>query len=307
MQLQWSETMQKKRALTLLLTISALLGGILLGFWGWTLSASASGSILTANVSSAFAYQGQLRDGGRAADGSYDFTFTLYDALSGGVVVGSPVSKPGVAVEQGFFAVELDFGAVFDGSPRYLELAVRRVGATQVPSILNPRQRIAPVPYALHASQAQAVERWRWINLLGNPGDVQTGQYMGVGSFSFSPSLVQNSIQQSLGAPSDAVTVRDARMRLYYRDISDFGGGGELYNGALRLSFELRKTATGALVQRVDTDINLMTTPFNQWLSIPVIQSLQVGSDEHLICIFSGNGTAGSVNVRFDLEVEVQR
>lgn len=167
--------------------------------------------------------------------------------------------------------------------------------------------RCRPRCLVLHTSQAQAVERWRWINLLGNPGDVQTGQYMGVGRIHIAASGGQNSIQQSLGAPSDATTLHDARMRLYYRDVSDFGGGGELYNGALRLSFELRKTATGALVQQMDTDINLMIVPLNQWLTIPVIQSLQVGSDEHLICIIRGDGTAGSVEVRFDLEVEVQR
>lgn len=141
---------RKPTSLLLLSTLGALLLATLIGSWGWTLAAPASRSVPAATASTAFAYQGQLRDGGRAADGSYDFTFTLYDALSGGVVVGGPVSKPGVAVEQGFFAVELDFGAVFDGSPRYLELAVRPAGAGQVLSILSPRQRIAPVPYALY-------------------------------------------------------------------------------------------------------------------------------------------------------------
>jgi hypothetical protein len=34
--------------------------------------------------STAFTYQGRLQDGGAPANGSYDFQFTLWDALSGG-------------------------------------------------------------------------------------------------------------------------------------------------------------------------------------------------------------------------------
>jgi hypothetical protein len=51
--------------------------------------------------------------------------------------------------------VTLDFGAVFDGNARWLEIGVRTNGAG-VFSTLSPRQPITPTPYALYAPSAGA-------------------------------------------------------------------------------------------------------------------------------------------------------
>lgn len=64
----------------------------------------------------AFTYQGRLIDSEAAADGLYDFSFTLYPAQGEGDPLGeSPVELTGVEVIDGYFTVELDFGEVFDG------------------------------------------------------------------------------------------------------------------------------------------------------------------------------------------------
>src|SRR5215470_6606450 len=74
---------------------------------------------------SAFTYQGKLSDSGTAANGNYDFQFKLYDALSSGTQQGTTVTLNSVAVTNGIFAVNLDFGAaVFSGAGRFLEISL---------------------------------------------------------------------------------------------------------------------------------------------------------------------------------------
>jgi hypothetical protein len=56
-----------------------------------------------------------------------------------------------VAVTDGLFRVALDYRAgAFDGSDRYLEVAVQCAGDAAF-TTLTLRQRLAPVPYARYA------------------------------------------------------------------------------------------------------------------------------------------------------------
>src|ERR1035437_6203702 len=73
----------------------------------------------------AFTYQGRLNSSGAVANGNYDLLFTLFNTNSSGV--GGPVAiVAGLAVSNGLFTTTLNFGAdVFDGSARWLEIAVR--------------------------------------------------------------------------------------------------------------------------------------------------------------------------------------
>ena len=71
----------------------------------------------------AFTYQGQLDAGGTLATGTYNFTFTLYDAATGGNVIGSPQSQS-IDVVNGVFTTDLDFGLVFNGTQYWLEIKV---------------------------------------------------------------------------------------------------------------------------------------------------------------------------------------
>ncbi|EFO81371.1 hypothetical protein OSCT_0770 [Oscillochloris trichoides DG-6] len=110
----------------------------------------------------AFTYQGQLMDAGQPADGSYDLTFRLYDALSGGTQIGNAVALSGVAVSQGIFTVQLDFGSGAFTDARFLEI---QVGAIT----LSPRQPITPVPTALYAASVP------WSGVTGVPADLADG------------------------------------------------------------------------------------------------------------------------------------
>ena len=109
--------------------------------------------IQAAPVSTSFTYQGRLNDGGSAANGAYDFQFKLYNTASGGSQVGSTVSKGDVAVTNGLFTVELDFGGgAFTGDARWLGIGVRQGTSTGAYTTLTPRQALTATPYALDAN-----------------------------------------------------------------------------------------------------------------------------------------------------------
>src|SRR5881394_3612531 len=105
--------------------------------------------------STAFTFQGRLNDGTTAASGNVQLQIRLYDSLSGGTQIGSTVNIPSVALINGVFSTELDFGATaFDGSPRFLEIGVRPAGTSNPYTILSPRQHLSSVPYATQARNA---------------------------------------------------------------------------------------------------------------------------------------------------------
>ncbi len=127
-----------------------------------------------------FVYQGKLTEAGNAASGPYDMEFRLFDApeIGAGVQLGETIAHPAVEVTGGAFTVALEVdAAVFDGSPRYLEVQVRAAQAEGPFAVLSPRQSIAPVPYAAHsmrASQLDGVAPGSLVRATGN-GSVGIG------------------------------------------------------------------------------------------------------------------------------------
>ena len=108
-----------------------------------------------APMGTAFTYQGRLIDANSAADGLYDFQFKLYADPNDGNQKGSTITTSDLDVIDGYFTTQLDFGSsVFDGNDRCLEIGVRPGASTGAFTILDPRQWIAPMPYALYALNA---------------------------------------------------------------------------------------------------------------------------------------------------------
>jgi hypothetical protein len=116
----------------------------------WTFNAQLS----TAEAQgTAFTYQGRLNDGANPANGSYDLTFSLFNASTGGSQVGSTLTNTAVGVADGLFAVTLDFGAVFNGTAYWLQIGVRTNGGSAFTS-LSPLQELTPTPYAIYSPNA---------------------------------------------------------------------------------------------------------------------------------------------------------
>jgi len=105
----------------------------------------------------AFTYQGKLTDSG-TPQSAYQMRFELYDALAGGNQVGATIANPSVAITQGVFTVQLDFGgAAFDGTNRFLEIAVRKTSGDTW-TVLTTRQQISPAPYSIKSMNSTAAD-----------------------------------------------------------------------------------------------------------------------------------------------------
>jgi hypothetical protein len=110
----------------------------------WAQSAHGQGQALGTAIS----YQGRITIAGAPPTGSYDLQFRLFDALSGGVQLGSTAELLGQSVTGGLFTVSLDFGNQFSsGFQRWLEISVRPAGGASF-TTLAPRQRMSAAPQA---------------------------------------------------------------------------------------------------------------------------------------------------------------
>jgi hypothetical protein len=129
----------------------------------------------------AFTYQGRLNDGANPANGAYDLTFTLFNALSGGATLGA-TNVDDLVISNGLFTVTLDYGAQFDGNARWLQIAVRPGASTGDYTNLAPRQALLPAPYAIYAASAGTGGGGIWS--LNGTNAYYNGGAVGVGTAS---------------------------------------------------------------------------------------------------------------------------
>jgi formylglycine-generating enzyme required for sulfatase activity len=136
------------RALT---KLALVLTGLLAGVSGHVGGAAAP-------LGSAFSYQGRLLENGGPARGRYDLRFGLFFTESGGGPGAPVLTNTAVAVADGAFTTELDFGTnVFAGARCWLELGVRPTGVEGDFVALAPRQPLHAAPYALYSLKAEGL------------------------------------------------------------------------------------------------------------------------------------------------------
>lgn len=129
------------------------------------------GSIRGTPLSTAFTYQGRLTDtAGDPIAGPCGLRFTLYESAAGADQVGAPQTKPDVTLDEGYFTVELDFGAaVFTGEGRFLKI---EVDCGSGYTALSPRVDLTPAPYAFHAVSTGALHGHQVSDSAPSAGDV---------------------------------------------------------------------------------------------------------------------------------------
>lgn len=190
----------------------------------------------------AFTYQGQLRQGGTPANGTFDMRFRAYDALTGGSQPGPTVCVDNVAVSNGVFSTVIDLGPIWNTtSARWLEVEVRQdsgltCGNSGGFTLLSPRQVITAAPKASSAGTAFSLS-----SPDGSPTSVvvDNAGYVGVGVAAPSAPLHVDSLSNTT-APGEAVRLRGTdvgganRAYLSFNNISGTrtgyvgdGGGGD--------------------------------------------------------------------------------
>lgn len=100
-------------------------------------------------LTTAFTYQGQVKQNGVPVGPTADLTFTLWDAAGGGNPVGAPVTLNGVPLTNGLFTVPLDFGSApfSQGERRWLAISVNGT------LLSSARQELTAAPYALFTAK----------------------------------------------------------------------------------------------------------------------------------------------------------
>lgn len=123
---------------------SGILAAVVLTLWSPVVSAGVSNT--------SFTYQGQLKDAGQPANGSYDLLFSLYNVRTDGTPVVADVPIDDWPISNGLFSVQLEFrNGTFTGQALWLEVAVRPGASEERYTVLSPRQPVTPTPYALYA------------------------------------------------------------------------------------------------------------------------------------------------------------
>ena len=118
-------------------------------------SAAAAASLMTLAgiataqpLTTAFTYQARIRDAGLPANGTYDLRFRVFAAAVGGVQQGPTVSFDDVIITNGVVTLPLDFGDIFSGDRRWLQIEVRPGPSGGLFNILSPRQELTITPHA---------------------------------------------------------------------------------------------------------------------------------------------------------------
>ncbi len=115
-----------------------------------------------------FTFQGRLRlDGQGYVTNVCDFSFVLFDSPGSGFPLAS-AAVDNVTVSDGYFSADLDFGPLFDGEARYLEIGVACPAGSGAYTILGERARLDPLPYAHYAPNfgSASVD---WAAVTGKP------------------------------------------------------------------------------------------------------------------------------------------
>lgn len=118
--------------------------------------------------------------------------FQLYDSANGGNPVGPSVSRPDVAVENGLFQVDLDFGQAYSDT-RWLQIIVEG-------TMLDTRQRVAPAPSAIRADTLDGLDS---TDFLGTTDTAANSDLLdGLDSTAFQTSLKRTLVVSPTGDPA---------------------------------------------------------------------------------------------------------
>lgn len=236
-------------------------------------------SAQAAMQTSAFSYQGELRNGGVPVVGLPDLEFRLYDALSNGSQIGSTISVPEYPVLDGLLTIELDFGvAPFVGQQRWLEISID--GA-----VMSPRQKLTATPYAASALSVvdAAISSASVLDGSLNANDIDTSsiqrrvaQACGAGSSIRSIDVAGNVSCETVGSSGDITAVIAG---------PGLGGGATIGDATLTISTSgvVRSMLADAAVGALQADLNQLQARVHATCD-PGSTIQQINADGSIMC-----------------------
>ena len=141
---------QRTLLVVLLVTLALGLSVMMVDAQG---TAAGRQKVAVALAGTGLTYQGQLKNNSALVNGTCEFQFGLWDALTLGGQVGNTQTISS-AVTNGLFTVQLNAGGqittgtAFNGDARWLVSTVRCPSGTGSYTALNPRQALTPAPMA---------------------------------------------------------------------------------------------------------------------------------------------------------------
>lgn len=237
--------------------------------------------------------------------------FRLYDTLGGGTQVGSTLCSDNVSLSEGRFTVVLDFGSVFAGQHRFLEIEVRADAGLDCSNpagfvILGPRQALTGAPNAIFSltsgSAATATTATNATQLNGQPasffqnasnltsgtlpGSLLGGTYTGAltfnnignafaGSFSGSGSGLTSLNASNIGTGTLPDARLTANVALLNTNQTFTGGNAFSAAPAFTAASEPFTVSSSSLVTNLNADLldGLNSTAFLQSIPVPLTLS----------------------------------
>lgn len=181
----------------------------------------------------AFSYQGSLKDGANPANGSFQMQFKLFDALAGGTQIGLTINDVAITAVQGHFSARLDFGAnALNGANRFLEIGVRRNSGESYVT-LSPREQIASAPYSVRTLSSVSADALSSVCVGcvqdANINSVSGTKVTGTVASATNAATATNSTQLGGVAASQFVQTNDARLTDARNPLP--GSGNYIQNG----------------------------------------------------------------------------
>jgi trimeric autotransporter adhesin len=240
--------------------------------------------------SSSFNYQGRLNDGGSNANGSYQFTFKLYNSAAAGAQVGGTLVDVPVTVSNGIFSVDLDFGAAsFTGGDRFLEVSVRKTAGDPYIA-LTPRQKVGSAPYATRAAVATTAD-----NFSGNLAGEVSGSQAGTVVNSVGGQLASN-IASGVQAANNATAANTANTLVKRDAAGKVAVGGVMFgDGTTLTSANVPVVVNGNTAVNAINDAATTGKISTDRLSDNVMKLMPAAPQ---VFVGDANGTAPMINLR---------
>ncbi len=182
-------------------------------------------------ITESFTYQGKLDSAGQPVNGETQMFFSLWSHPTSTVATSRlslPIQYSSVGIINGLFSVDLDFTipnapANYDGTERYLQIEIADLNGSGNRTVLEPRQRLAPTPHAIHAIRAGRAARATLADNATHAGTASNADYAGFAQDAASASTANTAASAAVASnvPWSGITGKPAE----FADNDDATGG----------------------------------------------------------------------------------